>query len=260
MEQVMNNTLQNGFKLLEYMADTAEAYSVKDLAEIFKMPNSHICRLLKTLTETGYIEQVKPSRKYKISLKILTLSHACLSRMELRNRLRPFLGRLASDLNVIAYLSVPLNWHPVIVDVFSPNGKGPLDSGITIGSVNPINCSASGKVCAAYYPDNIDEFLKDVDFKKLTDRTILTPDALKKELAVIRREKVSLTDAERSNEISAAASPVFQQDGTLAAIIGVSFCSTLSPESKSGIREKIHEAGDNASYSLGYTMYHNETI
>lgn len=253
----MNNTLQNGFKLLEYMADTAEAYSVKELAETFKMPNSHICRLLKTLTETGYIEQVKPSRKYKISLKILTLSHACLSRMDLRNRLRPFLCRLAAELDVIAYLSVPFNWHPVIVDVFSPAGKGSLDSGITIGSVNPIYCSASGKVCAAYYPDEIDEFLKGVDFKKLTDRTIVTPEELKKELSLIRSEKVSLTDAERSNDISAAASPVFQQDGTLAAILGVSFASILSQEAKSKVRDKIHEAGDNASYALGYTSYNN---
>ncbi|MBO5722951.1 MAG: helix-turn-helix domain-containing protein [Lentisphaeria bacterium] len=43
--------------MLDYLAETAEAMSVKELAEHFSLPNSHICRLLKTLTETGYVEQ-----------------------------------------------------------------------------------------------------------------------------------------------------------------------------------------------------------
>lgn len=256
----MNNTLQNGFKLIEYMASTAEAYSVKELAETFNMPNSHICRLLKTLTETGYVEQVKPSRKYIISLNILRLSHACLSKMELRKRLRPFLMKLASELNAITYLSIPLNWHPIIVDVFPSRDSVFIDSAITIGSVNPIHSSASGKVCAAYYPGDMDEFLKDVKFEKLTDNTITDSEAFKKELAMIRKTKSALADAERSEEISAVASPVFNKDGALAAIIGVSFSSAFDSDTKTEIRKKVYETGDNSSYALGYALYRNETI
>ena len=70
----MNNTLQNGFMLLEFMAETANECSVKELAEHFELPNSHVCRLLKTLEATGYVQQIPGSRKYRISLKILCLS------------------------------------------------------------------------------------------------------------------------------------------------------------------------------------------
>ena len=64
----MNNTLYNGFKLLDFLAVSAELVSVKELAEHFQLPNSHICRLLKTLVETGYVEQDPATRKYRISL------------------------------------------------------------------------------------------------------------------------------------------------------------------------------------------------
>ena len=48
---VTNNTLFNSFKLLDYLATAAKPVSVKELAEHFSLPNSHVCRLLKTLTE-----------------------------------------------------------------------------------------------------------------------------------------------------------------------------------------------------------------
>ena len=59
----MNNTLQNGFTILEYLAADAEERSVKELAEHFGLPNSHVWRLLKTLADTGYVEQTPGSRK-----------------------------------------------------------------------------------------------------------------------------------------------------------------------------------------------------
>ena len=46
---IMNNTLQNGFRLLEHLSLTAQEHSVTELTEVFALPKSHICRLLKTL-------------------------------------------------------------------------------------------------------------------------------------------------------------------------------------------------------------------
>ena len=82
----MNNTLRNGFKVLEILASTGERHSVKSIAEEMKVPNSHACRLLKTLSEAGYIEQDPATRLYGISLKILSLSNMCLSKNMIRRK------------------------------------------------------------------------------------------------------------------------------------------------------------------------------
>lgn len=251
----MNNTLKNGFRVLEFLAGKAEAYSVKELAQIFKLPNSHICRLLKTLKDTGYIVQ-DSSRKYVISLKILNLSHACLSRLEIRNRLRPFVRKLSEELKLPVYLSIPLNWYPIIVDVALPEGRA-FDPAITIGSMNPIHISATGKICAAFHPlETLDEFLATISFDKLTEKTISDPEAFKAELSKIRKEKSAVTNLERSNNISAIASPIFNCEGVLAAVIGVSFSpSEINENDWREIREKTYQAAENSSYALGFALY-----
>lgn len=251
----MNNTLKNGFRVLEFLAEKAEAYSVKDLAQVFKLPNSHICRLLKTLKDTGYIAQ-DSSRKYVISLKILNLSHACLSRLEIRNRLRPFVRKLSEELKLPVYLSIPLDWHPIIVDVALPEGKA-FDPATTIGSMNPIHVSATGKICAAFHPvETLDEFLKNLSFDKLTEKTIVDPESFRKELEKIRMEKSAVTNMERNENISAMASPIFNCEGNLAAVIGASFCpSEMKEDDWKEVREKTYQAAENSSYALGYALY-----
>ena len=65
--KIMNNTLRNGIKVLEFLSSTGSSHSVKDIAGEMELPNSHACRLLKTLTETGYVEQDGKNKKYRRS-------------------------------------------------------------------------------------------------------------------------------------------------------------------------------------------------
>ena len=111
----MNNTLQNGFTILEYLAADAEECSVKELAEHFGLPNSHVCRLLKTLADTGYVEQTPGSRKYRISLKILNLSNMRLKKLKLRNIARPYLQKLVRELERPVFLTAPYRYRSLIV-------------------------------------------------------------------------------------------------------------------------------------------------
>lgn len=250
----MNNTLSNGFRLLEYLAETGEFHGVKALAETFELPNSHVCRLLKTLAETGHVEQ-DASRRYRVSLKILTLANARLRRLAIRNQLRPFLDRLRDELSRPVFLSVPFEWRPLIVDVVYPNGSV-ADPSLTIGGVNPVHASASGKVCAAYHPlDGLDEFLSGVEFTEMTSKTITDAEAFKKELAAIRSERLAVTNSERDEGVAAVAAPVFDRDGEFVAVIG-----TVLPVGRPAkdvwnrFKEKTRAAAESSSHALGYGL------
>ncbi len=146
----MNSTLKNGFRLLEILALAGTELTVKSLSEQTGLPSSHVCRLLKTLLATGYVEQNPTSRRYRISLKILTLSHTCLSRLDLRRIGHPFLVELGEQLNAQSYLSAPWRGYSIVVDIFWPrHGKG-NDPAAEIGQTHSVRHSACGKVCAAY--------------------------------------------------------------------------------------------------------------
>lgn len=250
----MNNTLKNGIRILEYLADTAKPHSIKELAATFRLPNSHVCRLLKTLTETGYVEQEKKTRKYKISLGILSLSNACLKRMEIRNRVRPYAQRLAIETGQPVFIGAPHNKHALIVDVLYPEGAS-NDTGMAIGSINQAHVSATGKVCAAY-EENIDSYVDSLDLYKITDKTITDPDIFKKELHKIREEKVAVTNSERGEDVCAVASPLFNCEGEFVAAIG-----TTLPRGKKSFEQwelyknKIRETAESASFALGYSLY-----
>ncbi len=91
--------------MLEFLAETAEAFSIKDLAEHFQLPNSNICRLLKSLAESGYVEQLPGSRKYRVSLKILRLGYARLRMERLLSRARPCMRPLAEKVDGVVCVS-----------------------------------------------------------------------------------------------------------------------------------------------------------
>ncbi|OGV37861.1 MAG: hypothetical protein A2X48_08345 [Lentisphaerae bacterium GWF2_49_21] len=251
----MNNTLQNGMNVLEFLSGSTEAHSVKELSDRMELPKSHICRLLKTLKEIGYVEQ-NDERKYFISLKVLRLSNGCLRRMGVRTRLRPFLHKLANELGREIYLQVPHDCQAMVVDVVSPEGVK-RDLGLEIGSVNPINYTAGGKVCAAYSsPKELEAHVKKYGLKKMTDKTITDFRKLKEELEKIKKEKLAVMDSERSPGVAALASPVFDCNGTLAAVIG-----TMLPEGKrteevwSKFKKSVYDAAESASFALGYAPY-----
>ena len=246
----MNNTLNNGFMILERMAGTAELFSIKELADYFRLPNSHVCRLLKTLTETGYVEQDRKSRKYRVSCKILELSNACLKRMQIRTRVRPFASKLCRENSIPVYLTVPHEGHALIVDVFYTDNAN-SDAGIAIGGINDAHVTACGKVCAAYR--NSPEELEKLDLYKVTDKTITDRNAFADELEKVKAQGFAVTDSEKGRNVNAVAAPVFNCDGEFVAAIGTQPPSReLSSAEWDSYVGKIVECAESCSFALGF--------
>ena len=215
----MNNTLCNGFALLEFLARSGESHSVTELAEVFALPASHICRLLKTLLETGYIRQ-DPDRRYRISLRVLALSHSCLCSLAVRSVAHPRLFALHEELGQRTYLTVPLDGRSLIVDVVYSESDDNSRTLPSIGRFNPVNCSASGKLCAACSDDATRRRLLEGSFERRTARTICSAEELEKEFTAIRKQRFAVSDGENTDNSFSVAAPVFSSDGSLAATVG----------------------------------------
>ena len=249
----MNNTLRDGLMVLEHLAASAEECSVKELAERFKLPNSHACRLLKSLLESGYVQQTPGSRKYRVSLKVLCLANARLLKLSLRQQARPHLARLVETLQRPAYLSAPLEGWSIMIDTIAP-ANYPGDPGLIVGSRHVVNRSACGKVCAAQIPpDKLDAFLAQVDWAAYTPSTISSPEAFKLELERIRSEQVATMAGEGQPGVGAVAAPIFGADGGFVGAIGVIMPDggQWTPELWERFKAETQRTAASISFALG---------
>lgn len=214
----MNNTLHNGLRVLEYLADTAEAVSIKEAAEYFQLPNSHICRLLKSLVEAGYVEQLPGSRKYRVSLKILSLANARLKKDRLRAFARPYLRPLAEKLDAAVFVSRIYCGHSLIVGTEYPPFFTEVHDTL-IGTVHSPTCSACGLVCAAYAADEVREaLLAEIDWDQPGDFQGQRPE-YEAELDRVRHRGFALRDI--PGVAAAVGVPLFEDHGRIAGALGV---------------------------------------
>ena len=214
----MNNTLHNGFRVLEYLADKAEALSIKEIAEHFNLPNSHICRLLKSLTEIGYAEQIPGSRKYRISLKILNLANARLKKERLLRLARPYLRQLSEKLDAAVYVTRVYCGYSLIIGTEFP----PLfneQSHSIIGTLHSPTSSACGRVCAAFSSEETCTALLDsVDWSAPGDFQN-NPEAFAEELSRIRQMGYALRNL--PGNTGAVGVPLFEENGVFNGALGV---------------------------------------
>ncbi len=232
----MNNTLNNGFKVLEYLAASGKNCSVKEIAEFLDLPPSHACRLLKTLTDTGYVIQIPGSRKYQIGLKILSLSCEKLANMGLRTRAHHELRRLADHLCVPVYLTQVEFGISVIVDTASPSSScSPIP--YVIGRSHSVNRSACGKLCAAYAePELLRILLQQCDYTRTAPASIPDEASFLRELQQIRKQGYSVIANETQEGIYAAAAPVFA-GGKMVGAVG----AMLTPSAEKPSPEKWND-------------------
>lgn len=241
----MNNTLTNGFKLLELLADSESECSVSELAIQMDRPPSHICRLLKTLLQTGYVEQNPNTRKYRVTLRVLTLAHVRLSRLDFRRLGQPYALRLANELKAHVYLSQPLGGQSVVVDVAHPAGSV-SDAGIVIGQIHSIKKSACGKLCAAYAGASERKRLE-LLLKKADKKFAL--DAWRKELEEIKSQQLAIRKEEG---LLALAAPVHQKGGVFTGALGIYFPKGCEAEEQAV--NLLQQAAGGISFALGFPI------
>lgn len=238
----MNNTLQNGFKLLELLAAIGREVSVTELSAQALLPPSHVCRLLKTLLQTGYVEQSAETRRYRVSLKLLNLAHARLVNLDFRRIGHPYAMQLAESLQAHAFLSQPLQGRSIIVDVAYPRGVVE-DAGVVVGQIHSVCHSACGKICAAYANDAERERL----FDELEAAGTPEPrEARLTEFARIRESGLAVRD---EAGVLAIAAPLFQSGGRFCGALGALLPTGAVLDERTG--REIRRLAAAVSFGLG---------
>jgi DNA-binding IclR family transcriptional regulator len=240
----MTATLAKGLDVLEALADVEDT-GLSELARKLGVSGPTLFRILATLAARGYVQKSAASR-YRLTLKAWELGAKAVRRIRLRDVARPFMERLAAATSETVHLSVLQGDGIVIVDKLdSPH---PVRVDTYVGLRAPAHCSATGKAILAFLPPDTIAELVPRTLARHTAATIADRAAFDRELADVRRAGWAKNREEWRNGVCAAAVPIFEAAGAVAASLSV---TVPTPRfTQNALREKFVPALKRAGAAL----------
>jgi len=209
-------SVAHAIALLDALAESESGLGVNELARRIGVNASTASRLAATLEEAGLVERSSGGGPYRLGLRLVALSDRVLGQLDVRQRARPLLTRLAHDTGETATLSVPSGGEAITVD-FVPSGSSVV-SMARLGRPSILHATATGKVVLAFGAGDGEPA---VPLAAYTERTITDPSALGEEIRAVRARGYAEAIGEREPDLGAIAAPVFGRGHELAAILGI---------------------------------------
>jgi len=201
--------------VLDALAEGGGELGTNDIARRTGVNPSTVSRLLATLAEGGLVEHVAESGRYRLGMRLVQLGNAVLERLDLREVARPHLHALVEETDETVTLSVPGERQAVTIDFVQSESS--VQSVARVGRPSIAHATATGKVMLAFGETE----LPAEPLTAYTEQTITGRDALAAEIEHVRRRGWAQTLGEREQGLNALAAPVWDDRGTLAAILGV---------------------------------------
>ncbi|HEX7386514.1 MAG TPA: IclR family transcriptional regulator [Castellaniella sp.] len=140
----MSSSLQKSLSILELLAKTPSPMPLRDIAEFLDSPPATVHRLLKLLSEAGYVRQDRSSNDYYLSLKLASLGLIGLSNTGIHGVAQPLLDRMANETGELVRLGLIENERLVFIAKATVARYG-LRYDPDAGQEAPLCCTASGQ-------------------------------------------------------------------------------------------------------------------
>ena len=209
--------LERAMEILGCFDEKHSALTLTQLAQLTKLPMSTCHRIVGTLEEGGFLSKGS-DRKFRVGTKLWTIAqHAPLSE-RLRESALPTLARLYEETGENVTLAVLDRGQALYVDRLVGERSIPTIS--RAGGHLPLHTTGVGKVLLAYQSEKAIEQYLSQPLPKPTPQSITQPDALRKDLAEVRKNGYSITRQEMTRGSGSIAVPIMR-NGKCVAAVGV---------------------------------------
>jgi DNA-binding IclR family transcriptional regulator len=209
--------LSRGFAVLDLLAKEP-GLSFTGIHTRLGLPKSSTFHLLGTLCALGVVRS-QPDGGYRLGLRLSELGAAATGQSPIGHEAEPFLRGCARQLQLTCHLGV-LEGHEAVYLCKEEGEQEIKISNTWIGKRLALNRSALGKILLAWLPDTeVDELMPLVDWDRKTPNTIVAPDVLKSELALVRQRGWAADNEEDVPNIRCVAAPVTDPKGRVVAAI-----------------------------------------
>ncbi len=227
-------SLQRGLAVLRaFDSDDAEL-TLSEIVGATGLARAAARRFVLTLVELGYIRD--EGRLFRLSPRVLELGQAYLSSLRLPELALPHLRSLVDDVQESSTLAV-LDETEIVYVAHVP-ARRIMSISIIVGTRDPAFATSLGRVLLAGLNDEtLETYLRVADLPTMTARTVADADALRDELAKIRRQGYAIVDQELEDGLRAIAVPVRDGEGRVLAALNLAVHA--SRWSLAGIRREL---------------------
>lgn len=250
-ERYINTSLAKALRVLDLFNDVEEGLSLSEIAQRMDTRPGSIYPIVYTLQKFGYLQRDPETKKYSLGLRILALANQILSSLDIREKAKPVLKRLARELEVNAHLAVLYEGEVLYLDREEAAPSVVIPS--VIGRRVPPHCTALGKVLLAQHQDVLEELLGKGPLPALTPNTITNPELLRRELERVRKQGYAIDWEEFHEGNICVAAPVYNYRGKAVAAISVSLPKArLTHDSLDRFVQAVVGAAYEVSSAIGY--------
>jgi DNA-binding IclR family transcriptional regulator len=246
------NPLSKVFSIIEtVVAGQDGGVSYSEIVATLDLPKSTVHRILKDLTELGYLNFNPETKKYFGSLHLAALGAEVMAHFKLRDHVRPHLLEMHRETEFTTNMGILDGTMGVFLEKIESRDFG-IKLFSEIGKTFPLHCTGLGKALLAFSSEDTVNRLLEHPFQALTEKTITDPDVFRRELALIRKQGYALDDEEITRGIMCVAAPIFGLRGELVCAISLTFPAYIKEDR--GIEpeiETITRYADLISGSLG---------
>ncbi|HWQ15581.1 MAG TPA: IclR family transcriptional regulator [Roseiflexaceae bacterium] len=213
-------SVRRAVALLRALAGDAPALGVSELARRAGLHKSTASRLLATLEREGLVEREPGSDRYRLGFEIARLAGQVTHFGDLRLAARPALLALAEAARETVHLAV--RDGDEVINIEQVAGPHLVREANWVGRRTPLHCVANGKALLAFAPPAVLERVLAGPLPAFTPRTVTSPAALRRELALVRERGYAAALGEVEEGLHAVAAPVLGRDELAVAAVSVS--------------------------------------
>ena len=248
--------VERALAMLEAVAQESEGLSNAEISRKLHIPKSSASYILRTLESRNYLTRDEDSGKYRVGLKILSLSRGALSGLDVRGVALPIMRRLTHQTGLTCHLAILDGPDAVYIEKVEPEGFIRMDT--WVGRRMRVHATSVGKALVAHITqDQLEQILRRSGMEKRTPKTITTLPRLLKELEKVRTQGYAVDDEENNLGARCMGAPVFNDRGLIEAGLGLSgTAQQVSPQTMPRIVEVLKDAARHISMGMGYRAPH----
>ncbi len=249
-DQSPSTAVERALSILEGVAQRRDGLTNSEISRKLGMPKSSASYILRALERRGYLRRHQETGKYRLGLKVLSLSREVLAGFDSGEVARPVLRGLVDRTHLTTHLAILDHGEAVYIEKVDAPGFIKMDT--WVGRRMFVHSTSVGKSLVAHLPkEDVEAIIRGHGLKKRTPKTITTPSRFFTELEKVRVQGYAVDDEENSLGARCVGAPVFDPLGQVEAAVGVS--GTISQVDDSNlpkIVELVKEAARKISRQL----------
>lgn len=188
--------------------------SQSDLAARTHLPKATIHRTVGLLVEFGWLQRL--GDRFRLGTRLFEMGGRVVTTSRLREAAIPYLEDLYEVTHEIVNLGVLDGTEVIYIEKIGSHRR--IDTPARVGHRFPAHCTALGKVILSTAPAELVDRVVADGLARRTDRTIVSPELFRRELARIAAETIAVDDGEFADGMTCFAAPIRGSGRAVAAV------------------------------------------